>query len=83
MSKYANAVEEIAALNGAVYFPGTHKLDYMQSIKHWIAIYFNGGRYKFEDFTLTEDQSEDFALGLVHLMEKIERTQLRRLKQQL
>lgn len=64
--------KEMMRSNGFVYVD--NHIEFRETLKRWIAIYFSGKQYRYNGKLLSERESEEVAFGLIYLFDYLERT---------
>lgn len=62
---------EMMKSNGVIY--NGDRIELRDTLKRWIAIYFNGGQYRYNGDVLSDKESEDAAFALIGLFDWFER----------
>ncbi|MCW3778657.1 hypothetical protein [Levilactobacillus namurensis] len=81
MEKTGNdALREMILTHGAVFTTshGKRSVDLRETLKRWIAIWFNGGTYTIEGRQLSDKESEDVTYDLLNLLAYFDRKILRK-----
>ncbi|MCC6101776.1 MAG: hypothetical protein LIV28_09620 [Lactobacillus sp.] len=62
---------EMMKSNGVIY--NGDRIELRDTLKRWIAIYFNGGQFRYNGDVLSDKKSEDAAFALIGLFDWFER----------